>query len=142
MKLCPQAVTCTWNSMHNFRRKYHNLHLSSSTGVTEKNGGNYILMPLVLFSVIWDLTMIHRASGQVNGNKMYIEYWWGVSILESSNSDAKTWQENIIKLGLGQTVVKFMALKLPSGSMQALVRSFWPLDSSSRKSANLPQFHS
>jgi hypothetical protein len=33
-------------------------------------------------------------------------------------------KKNIIKLGLGKTVVKFMALKLPRGSMQALVRSF------------------
>jgi len=58
------------------------------------------------------------------------------------NSDDKTWQENSIKLALGKTVVKFMGLKLPRGSMQASVRSFGPLDSSSRKSANLPQFHS
>jgi hypothetical protein len=50
-----------------------------------------------------------------------------VSILESSNSDDKTLQENNIKLALGKTVMKFIGLKLPRGSMQALVRSFGPL---------------
>jgi len=42
-----------------------------------------------------------------------------VSVLESSNSDDKTWKENNIKLALGKKVVKFMGLKLPKGSMQA-----------------------
>jgi len=27
--------------------------------------------------IIWDLTMMYWASGLVNGNEMYIQYWWG-----------------------------------------------------------------
>ena len=64
-----------------------------------------------------------------------------VSILESSNSDDKTWQENKIKLALGKTVVKFMGLKLPRGSKQAMVRVS-DHQTPAEESSNLPQFHS
>jgi len=113
--------------------------------VTYKNGENYILVSFVLFSdyylgSYYDVPGKWFSEWKLNVHTVLVRY---VSILESSNFDDKTWKENNIKLALGKTVVKFMGLKLPRGSMQALVRSFRPLDSSSsRKSANLPQFHS
>jgi len=89
--------------------------------VTDKNRENYILMSFVLFSdyhlgSYYDVLCKWSSEWKRNVRTVLVRF---VSVLESSNSDDKTWKENNIKLALGKKVVKFMGLKLPKGSMQA-----------------------